>query len=729
MAIPLAIGVPQNHVTSFGLCPRPEELDSQRCRCIVKCARKRLRGEDKNSLHPHDNSLSFDTKAQIEVIGHSQIELGKLLGEGNFSSVFAIRSLKPKNYDSDEDEENETCDSLVVKFLRPKLYEDHGLYAAAASDLVKEGNILATLSHKNIIRLHALSSNNGVCSYLNGDHDSYYLVLERLHMTLSERLERWKTRHTYLYGDAERDGSYDPASALVRVLEAGSPEAIAAAKAAAASQHGDEPSSMTFRLRKSLRASFKKTSIKFGVGANGGKGHLETSVRTTVTNSMSELGLGSEFDYDSDEEYQYDPTKDKGNTEKSSFTENSNSDSENSNSDREIAAAKTKLLSERLDVTLQLADAISYLHGEQIVHRDLKPDNIGFDANGDLKVFDFDIARVCPSASNMNSSFTSLFSSKRSEENETFHMTQNCGNPRYMAPECARCEPYNQKSDVYSMALLAHQVLTLQMPYEDITEDTHHRMVTKKGVRPHLPQGLPSNAKKLLKRSWSGESSDRPSSEAFRKLFAKNCSEILRSGTMNKSRGSAISPPNSPCSTKSGSSSSTPTSTLTMERTGYVWSSLSFGAISDNSTKLQIITVASKKKLKTKAKSTKTLMPNKNDRKTRGSFHNFYSRSSQSPGSPGSFKNFYSRSSRSPGSPGSFDGLRGSFQQRRGSVDNIRETLQQKGHSSFRSLRGSLTPNPRKKRLSVQKNKLAAMFHKNLDKSRKNSIVLPLVNE
>jgi len=708
MAIPLAIGVPQNHVSSFGLCPMPEELDPKRCRCIVKCARKRLRGEDKNSLHPHDNSLPFDTKAKIAVIGHSQIELGKLLGEGNFSSVFAIRSLKPKNSDSDEDETraNQKCDSLVVKFLRPKLYDDHSLFAAAASDLVKEGNILATLSHKNIIRLHALASNNGVCSYLTGDHDSYYLVLERLHMTLSERLERWKTRHTYLYGAAERDGLYDPVSALIKMVEAGSTEAIAAAKAKAKAEEEDEPTSMTFRLRQSLKKSFQKTSSKFGVGANGGKGKLETSVRSTVTHAMSELGLGSEFDYDSDEEYQYDPTKDKDNTEKSIISDSS---SENSNSDSENAAAKTKLLSERLDVTLQLADAIAYLHGEQIVHRDLKPDNIGFDAHGHLKVFDFDIARVCPS--NMSASFSSLFASKRnSEENETFHMTQNCGNPRYMAPECARCEPYNQKSDVYSVALLAHQVLTLQMPYEDVTADDHHELVAIKGVRPHLPLGLPSTAKKLLKRSWSGKSSDRPSAEAFRKLFAKNRSEILRSGTTNKSSGSSFSPPSSPCSTKSGSSSSTPTSsTPTTERTGYVWSSLSFGAISDNNTKLQIITIASKKKLKTKTKSTKTIMGNtKNSHKTRGSFRDFYS----------------SSSSRSPGS------LRGSFRQKRESFEDIRESLQQRGSASFRNMRGSLTPNPRKKRLSVQKGKLSSFsFRKNLDKSMKNGIVLPLVDE
>jgi len=102
-----------------------------------------------------------------------------------------------------------------------------------------------------------------------------------------------------------------------------------------------------------------------------------------------------------------------------------------------------------------------------------------------------------------------------------------------------------------------------------------------------------------------------------------------------------------------------------------------------------------------------------NNRKTRGSFHNFYNSSSRSPGS--------------------FDNLRGSFQQKRESFENIRESLQQRGYASFQNMKGSLTPNPRrKKRLSFQnKGKLSSMLLRknNLDKSMKNGIVLPLVDE
>lgn len=82
--------------------------------------------------------------------------------------------------------------------------------------------------------------------------------------------------------------------------------------------------------------------------------------------------------------------------------------------------AKWKSFEERMNVMDSLTDAVVYLHAQQILHRDLKPDNIGFDAQGVLKVFDFDVARVLPMT-------------LRQSPTACFKMTKRVGSPRYVS--------------------------------------------------------------------------------------------------------------------------------------------------------------------------------------------------------------------------------------------------------------------------------------------------------
>lgn len=491
----------KKHVASFELYLKPKELTPQRCQRIVKYARKRLRGQDNNSVDAYDNTNS---QVRIPVVNHQQIELGKQLGKGAFSSVYAIKSINKKG-----EKEFEQCDNMVVKFLRTKLYDNHGLFAASAADLVKEGNILSTLSHTNVIGIHAVSSKYGVGAYLHGYHDSYFLVLERLEGTLTDRINEWQTRHKKLYQDDEIDGRYDPDAALV-----------------------------SFSKPSAMRAGWKDKFSALKRSKSSDDLDIEISGRTDVTQGLSDAG--SDF---GDDEY------------------------------TQTLIEKSKLLGERLDVAQQLADAIAYLHSQNVIHRDLKPDNIGFDIHGDLKVFDFDIARVCPTTEEYNPTTREMAHG----EEETFHMTQKVGSPRYMSPEVARRDAYNLKADVYSFAVLAHQIITLQKPYDDISDEDHDELVFYKGVRPFLTAGLPVHTKELLSKAWSHNISERPNMETVRQMFALERTAILRSGTIEES-------PAAPACT------------------GHVWS-CSFTAVSDNSKKVKKIKVKKQESFKQKQSS------------------------------------------------------------------------------------------------------------------------------
>lgn len=86
------------------------------------------------------------------------------------------------------------------------------------------------------------------------------------------------------------------------------------------------------------------------------------------------------------------------------------------------ASRRTDFWIERITIAHDLATAFKYLHGMQILYRDLKPDNIGFDVRGDVKIFDFGLARQLP---------------RGRLADGTYRMTGDTGSPRYMAPEVA----------------------------------------------------------------------------------------------------------------------------------------------------------------------------------------------------------------------------------------------------------------------------------------------------
>jgi serine/threonine protein kinase len=97
-------------------------------------------------------------------------------------------------------------------------------------------------------------------------------------------------------------------------------------------------------------------------------------------------------------------------------------------------------------VAIGVADAMEYLHDKNIVVRDLKSENVGFDKEANVRLFDFGMARDVDDC----------------QPGELY------GTLRYMAPEVLRGEVCGLYSDVYSFGLLLWEVLSLRLPYDTL---------------------------------------------------------------------------------------------------------------------------------------------------------------------------------------------------------------------------------------------------------------------
>ncbi len=108
-------------------------------------------------------------------------------------------------------------------------------------------------------------------------------------------------------------------------------------------------------------------------------------------------------------------------------------------------------VAQRLQLLLQVCEAVAYAHSRLIIHRDLKPGNILVSDDGQVKLLDFGIAKLTQGDTAEASALTRL---------SGMAMTLD-----YASPEQVRGEPLSTASDVYSLGVVAYELLTGQRPY------------------------------------------------------------------------------------------------------------------------------------------------------------------------------------------------------------------------------------------------------------------------
>ena len=150
-----------------------------------------------------------------------------------------------------------------------------------------------------------------------------------------------------------------------------------------------------------------------------------------------------------------------------------------------LHAHPPQTLDETLAIARQICAALDHAHAQGIVHRDLKPENVLLTKDGIAKLMDFGLARSSGGS----------------------HITQEgaiVGTVLYLAPEQARGQTVDGRSDLYSLGVMLYEFATGQLPFKGddpiaiISQHLNAPVVPPSSLRSDIPPSFEAIIMKLL---------------------------------------------------------------------------------------------------------------------------------------------------------------------------------------------------------------------------------------
>jgi len=140
-------------------------------------------------------------------------------------------------------------------------------------------------------------------------------------------------------------------------------------------------------------------------------------------------------------------------------------------------------------------NALEHVHSRGIVHRDLKPGNIMVDFAGRTKLLDFGIARI--------------------ENQEMTIPGTIIGTAAYMSPEQVRGDGATELSDIFSLGIIAFEMLTGKHPFRDDNVEKTSKNILSKNISPaNFSPSVPNELRRLVCSMLAKDSSKRSSTHS-----------------------------------------------------------------------------------------------------------------------------------------------------------------------------------------------------------------------
>lgn len=149
----------------------------------------------------------------------------------------------------------------------------------------------------------------------------------------------------------------------------------------------------------------------------------------------------------------------------------------------------------------QIALGLSYAHAEGVIHRDIKPANILIDSRSAAKITDFGIAKSIESTERLTATDEAV------------------GSPIYMAPEQMDASGIDHRSDIYSLGIMAFELVAGKPPF-----NSEHWVTL---VKMHMTEPIPDiRAKNKAIPIWYKELIDKATAKDPKQRF-QTASEII----------------------------------------------------------------------------------------------------------------------------------------------------------------------------------------------------------